>query len=71
MPPRVILPRLSGVRNYADHLHGCWILRSNDGARNFKLVQAPESAPADRAQWRELVPGRSEATLEGFSLFDT
>jgi len=70
MPPRVILPRLSGVRNYADHLHGCWILRSNDGARNFKLVQAPESVPADRAQWRELVPGRSEATLEGFSLFD-
>jgi len=69
-PPRVILPRTLGVRNYADHLNSRWIFRSNDGAKNFKLVQAPESAPADRTQWHELVPGRSDATLEGFSLFD-
>jgi oligopeptidase B len=67
-PPRVVLARRAKVRHSADHLRGRWIVRTNEGAPNFRLVQAPESAPDDRRRWRTLVPGRESATLEGFAL---
>lgn len=69
--PRVVLPRQAGVRSYLDHLRGQWVIRTNEGARNFRLVSAPEGAPADRAQWREIVPGRAQEALDGFALFDS
>ncbi|MCW5612150.1 MAG: S9 family peptidase [Rubrivivax sp.] len=69
-PPRVVLARREKVRHSADHLRGRWILRTNEGAPNFRLVQAPESAPDDRRRWKTLVPGREQATLEGFALFE-
>jgi oligopeptidase B len=66
--PRVVFGRRPGVRHSADHLHGRWILRTNEGALNFKLVSAPEGAPEVRSLWRTLVPARDEATLEDFVL---
>lgn len=69
-PPRVVLARRDKVRHSADHLRGRWILRTNEGAPNFRLVQAPESAPDDRRRWKTLVPGREQATLEGFALLE-
>jgi oligopeptidase B len=69
--PRVVLPRKAGVRSYLDHLRGQWVIRTNEGARNFRLVSAPEAAPADRVQWREIVPGRAQEALDGFALFDS
>jgi oligopeptidase B len=68
--PRIALPRRENVRSYADHLAGRWIIRTNDGARNFRLMQASEIALADPAKWTELVPHREEATLEDFDLFN-
>ena len=59
--PRVVLPRRDGVRNYADHLRGRWVIRTNDGARNFRLVEA---------DGKELVPHRKDAALDNFALFD-
>ena len=66
----VVLPRVAGVRNYADHLRGRWIIRTNENARNFRLVSASEASPADRAAWRELVPHRTDAAIDGVSLFE-
>ncbi len=68
-PPRVVLPRRPGVRAYADHLDGRWVIRTNENARNFRLVDAPGDAPADRSRWRELVPHRADAAIERFALF--
>ena len=59
--PRVVLPRRDGVRNYADHFRGRWVIRTNDGARNFRLVEA---------DGKELVPHRKDAALDDFALFD-
>ncbi|MCA3218779.1 MAG: S9 family peptidase [Burkholderiales bacterium] len=68
--PRVALPRRENVRSYADHLAGRWIIRTNDRAKNFRLMQASDATLADPARWTELVPHRDDTTLEDFALFD-
>ena len=65
-PLRVVLPREPGVRNYADHLDGRWVIRTNRDARNFRLMLAADDAVADRARWTELVPHRADASIDGF-----
>ena len=67
---RVALARRDKVRHGADHIHGRWVIRTNEGAPNFRLVSAPDSAPDDRKRWRTLVPGRESATLENFVLLN-
>lgn len=64
--PVVVLARRPAVRSYADHLHGRWVIRTNEQAPNFKLVSAPERAPDDRRLWRELIRQRPAAALEDF-----
>ncbi len=66
--PRVVLARRANVRHDADHLGGRWVIRTNEGAPNFRLVSAPESAPDDRTAWRTLVAGRRATTIERFAL---
>jgi oligopeptidase B len=68
-PARVVLKRRANVRHTADHIGKRWIIRTNEGALNFKLVAAPEHAADVRSLWRSLVAPRDEATLEGFALF--
>ncbi len=67
---RVVLPRVDGVRNYADHLKGRWVIRTNDRARNFRVVSVDDARVADRAAWRELVPHRTDAAIDAVQLFD-
>jgi oligopeptidase B len=67
--PRVVLPRRDGVRSYADHLGGRWVIRTNDSARNFRLVETGAD-PADRSQWQDLVAHRSTAAVDDFALFN-
>ena len=61
---RMVLARRDQVRHSADHLDGRWVIQTNEGAPNFKLVTAPQRAPDDRRLWRTLVPGREQATIE-------
>ncbi len=66
--PRVVLARRDKVRHTADHLRGRWVIQTNEGAPNFKLVSAPQQTPDDRRRWKTLVPGREQATIEAFAL---
>lgn len=66
--PRVLLPRTRGHEYEADHLGEWFWLRTNDGAKNFRLVRAPVGDPR-RERWEEVVPERADALLEGFELF--
>lgn len=63
-----VLARREGVRHEADHLHGRWLIRTNEDARNFRLVSAPQRQPDDRRHWRSVVPARAQVTLERFVL---
>jgi oligopeptidase B len=55
--PRVIEPRRQGIEYSVDDQEDRFLILTNDGARNFRLMAAPLSDP-QRASWVELVPER-------------
>jgi oligopeptidase B len=55
--PRVIEPRRQGIEYSVDDQEDRFLILTNDGARNFRLMAAPVSDP-QRASWVELVPER-------------
>jgi oligopeptidase B len=70
-PASVVFARRPNVRNYVDHCAGKWIIRTNEGARNFRLALAPELAPDDRARWLALLPERADASVDDVVAFNT
>jgi oligopeptidase B len=68
-PVGVFLPREAKHEYEADHLDGRWVVRTNWNAKNFRLMEVPEAAHADRAAWRDLVPHRDAALIESFALY--
>jgi oligopeptidase B len=65
---RAILPRERNqeysVEHYGDHFY----IRTNDQARNFRLVRAPVERPG-REHWEEVIPHREDVFLERFEIF--
>ncbi len=49
-----------------DHTDGWFLMLTNDGATNFKIVRAPESDPT---RWTEWLPARDTAFVEGMDAF--
>jgi oligopeptidase B len=54
-----------------EHLDGAFIIRTNWQARNFRLMQVPIGAEADRAAWTDVVAHRDETFIEDFDVFST
>ncbi len=52
-----------------DHLGGRFYIRSNDHAKNFRLLTA-EMGNHGRDQWNEVIPHREDVYFQGFTLFD-
>jgi oligopeptidase B len=69
---RVLLPREREHEYAVDHLAtrsgDHFYIRTNDRAKNFRLVKAPVDTPS-REHWQEVVPHREDVFLEGFELF--
>ena len=65
----LIAPRRRGHEYHVDHAHGTFYILTNDKAVNFRLVSAPEDDPGE-ANWREVIPGRPDVYLRGFTPFD-
>ncbi|HEY0591314.1 MAG TPA: S9 family peptidase, partial [Thermoanaerobaculia bacterium] len=66
---KVLEPRKRGREYSADHLNGFFYIRTNDAARNFRLMRAPEANPGF-ASWTEVVAHRDDVYLDSFELFD-
>jgi oligopeptidase B len=66
--PRVVEPRSQGVEYGLEHHSGTFLLLTNDGAENFRVVATPADHPS-RRHWRELVPHRAEVRIEGVDVF--
>ncbi|TMC02188.1 MAG: S9 family peptidase, partial [Chloroflexi bacterium] len=60
--PVVIEPRRPGVEYSVDHQGDRFVILTNYGARNFRLVAAPFDAPG-RDSWTEIVPERRVVRL--------
>ncbi len=65
---QIVEPRRPWVEYYADHHGDRFLIRTNDGAENFKLVEAPVGSPG-KEQWREMIPHRADTYLTGIDLF--
>lgn len=66
--PTLILARKEDHEYYPDHREGQFYIRTNDGAKNFRLVTAPVSNPA-RENWKEVTPGRAKVKIEDVDTF--
>ena len=69
--PRRLIPRGGPHEFELDHFRGRFLIRTNRGAPDFRLVTAPEADPAAEAAWEDLVPAREGVQLEGFEIFET
>ena len=64
----VFLPRARDHEYELDHFRGRFYIRTNAGAKNFRLVETDEARP-DRRHWRDVVAHRDDVLVEGFALF--
>jgi oligopeptidase B len=65
---RVVVPRKTDHRYFLDHRGDRFYIRTNDHAKNYRLVTAPDSAP-EMKNWKEIIPARAEVKLDDFDLF--
>jgi len=65
---KIVLPREKGHKYDLEHRDGLFYIRTNKGAKNFRVVTAPVSDPA-AGNWKELIPHDPEVLLEGFEVF--
>ncbi|HXH94108.1 MAG TPA: S9 family peptidase [Thermoanaerobaculia bacterium] len=65
---RVVVPRTSDHKYFVDHRGDLFYIRTNDHAKNYRLVTAPDSAP-EMKNWKEIIPARADVKLDDFDLF--
>jgi oligopeptidase B len=65
---RVIVPRQAGHEYDADHYEGRLYLRTNKGAKNFRIVTAPLEDPSE-AQWQPFIDHNPAVKIDGISFF--
>lgn len=66
--PKVILPREADHEYSVDHRDGLFYIRSNQGAKNFRLVTAPVANPG-KANWKEIIVHRPAVKIDDIDLF--
>lgn len=65
---KTIIPRQADHEYDADHRGDLFYIRTNKGAKNFRIVTAPVSDPSEK-NWKEFVPHRPAVKIEGIDLF--
>jgi oligopeptidase B len=65
---RLFLPREREHEYWVDHYRDHFYIRSNDQAKNFRLMKTPVGETG-KEDWREVIPHRDDVLLEGFELF--
>ncbi len=61
---KTILPRQADHEYDVDHRGDLFYIRTNKGAKNFRVVTAPVSDPAEK-NWKEFVAHRPAVKVEG------
>lgn len=65
---KVFLPRQENHEYSIDHFAKGFFIRTNDDAKNFRLMRTPVSS-ISRDSWKEIIPHSSQTFLEDFRLF--
>jgi oligopeptidase B len=67
-PLKIVLARQPEHEYDVDHRGGMFYIRSNKGAKNFRIVTAPVSDPSEK-NWKEFIEHRPAVKVEGIDLF--
>lgn len=68
----VLAPRAREFRYSADHAGGRWVIRTNKGAKNYKLVTVADAGLGrGPAGWTDLTRADDKVFIEGFQPFDS
>lgn len=62
---QLIAPRRDEIEYYPEHRDGLFYIRTNDRAKEFRVVTAPVATP-DPEHWQEFLPMRPGMTIENF-----
>jgi oligopeptidase B len=65
---RVLLPRRQGVEYDASHHGEHFYIRTNDQAKNFRLMRTDVTNPSAET-WQTVIPARAGVTIEGVDSF--
>ena len=65
---KIFLPRAREHEYHVDHVGDRFIIRTNDHAKNFRLMSTPVENTA-RSHWEEIMPHRDDVLLGDFDLF--
>ncbi len=65
---RVFAARRPGVEYSLEHHGQSFYVRTNEGAKDFRLLRAAEADTAPE-HWQEVIPGREGVAFEGFDVF--
>jgi oligopeptidase B len=65
---KLFLPRERLHEYHIDHFQDRFIIRTNNEARNFRLMETPVALP-ERPHWREIIGHRDDVYLGDFELF--
>jgi oligopeptidase B len=65
---KIILPREPDHEYDVDHRGDLFYIRTNKGAKNFRIVTAPVSDPSEK-NWKEFIAHRPAVKVEAISMF--
>src|SRR5579863_7014432 len=65
---RILLPRVYETEYDVTHHGDSFFIRTNDGSKGFRVVEAPVADPA-KANWKVIIPGREGITIESVTAF--
>jgi oligopeptidase B len=65
---QILQPRERGHEYDVDHFEDRFFIRTNDHAKNFRLMTADIRTPG-KEHWQELIPHRENVLFEGMELF--
>ncbi len=66
---KIIAPRREEIDYYPEHKAGLFYLRTNDGAKEYRVVTAPVASPGVE-HWKEFIPGHDGRKIEDFQPFE-
>ncbi len=67
-PPRVFFARSPDHEYEIDHLDGRFVILTNSGAKNFRVMEVADGKETKKENWKELIPHRADVLVESFSV---
>jgi oligopeptidase B len=67
--PRLFAPRTRDIHFRPEHLGTRWIVRTDFGAKNYRLVSVEDGEIGDRSKWKPLRAPEPDVFIQDFAVF--